>query len=63
MADPTVLAEVRQRLLADPSHSDAAVSATSMSLFLVQHPEARVSEMDDYPEFAARFTTTEDDAR
>ncbi|WP_438489496.1 hypothetical protein [Streptomyces sp. S186] len=58
-ADPTVLVEVRKRLLADPAHSDAAVSATSMSLFLVQHPEVRVSTLADYPEFAARFTATE----
>lgn len=60
-ADPTVLVEVRKRLLADPSHSEAAVSATSMSLFLVQHPEARVSTLADYPEFAARFATKEAD--
>ena len=55
--DPAVLLEVQQRLLADPAHSDAAVSATSMSLYLVQHPEVRVSENEDYPEWLAQFTT------
>ncbi|MEV7466215.1 hypothetical protein AB0O20_06820 [Streptomyces kronopolitis] len=61
--DPSVLLEVQQRLLADPAHSDAAVSATSLSLFLVQHPEVRVAENSDYPEWAAQFATIEGDAR
>lgn len=52
-----VLIDVREQILADPAHSDAAVSATSMSLYLVQHPEVRVSENEDYPEWLAQFAT------
>ncbi|MEU1663654.1 hypothetical protein ABZ547_08560 [Streptomyces sparsogenes] len=32
-------------------HNDYEVSALSMSLYLVTHPEAPVSTVDDYPEW------------